>query len=526
MRLILTLTLAFCVCCEGTIGDAGGPSGPGGPGSFNPEDVRFEVRVWRLTPHHFASEIERLFGPGAPDVDLPASTGENGLTNIAANGRINDGNAQTFATAARSIAVWVREGGAERARCDTFGNAACVDQVLDWLPEAAFRREVSNDEKQELRTLFDENAAEYDFDFAYQGMIQAILLHPSFLYRTELGNDRDDETTELTGEEIATLLAFAITDRGPDPMLLHRADRLDDPDVRESEARRLMSQSAPMWQRFFWEWLHMATLYSQGAEVGMSDDLVAQVREEYETFVGNIIVEEGGTFRDLFTSTHTWARPELAGHYGADHSGSGLERVELDPMQRGGLLTQAAWLVSHGKRGRANVVRRGMGLFKDAMCHEIEPPEDLDIEAEQAALAGPESSVAEIVQIRGNHSVCGGCHRVADPVGLIFESYASDGSWQTEYADDGRPVETSITLPIQGSFDFAPELSRALADDLEFQHCFVQRLAHFMVGYDLGNPGAVSWTHDAHESFVEANTSFEELVVAMVRHPAFVERRK
>ena len=524
MRALL-LTLSFCVCCEGTIGDANGPNGPNGPNGFNPEDVRFETRVWRLTPHHFASEVERLFGEGAPEVDLPASTGENHLTNIAANGRINDGNAQAFATATRTIAAWVREGGAARARCDAFATPACVDQVLDWLPEAAFRRSVTDAEKNELRTLFADNAADYGFDFAYAAMVQAILLHPSFLYRTELGDDRDDEMTELTGEEIATLLAFAVTDRGPDDALLGRADRLDDPDVREDEARRLMRESGPMWQRFFWEWLHMETLDSQGVEVGMSADLIAQVREEYETFVANVIVSDGGTLRDLLTATHTWSRPELAAHYGAAHPGSGLERIELDPMQRGGLLTQAAWLVSHGKRGRANVVRRGMGLFKDAMCHEIEPPEDLDIEAEQAALAGPEASVAEIVQIRGNHMTCGGCHRVADPVGLIFESYASDGSWQTEYADDGRPVETSIRLPL-GSFDFAPELSRALADDLEFQHCFVQRLAHFMVGIDLGTPGAVTWTHDAHERFVEANTSFEELVVAMVRHPAFVERRK
>lgn len=524
MRLLL-ITLSLCVCCEGTIGEANGPNGPNGPNGFNPEDVRFEARVWRLTPHHFASEIERLFGEGAPVVDLPASDSEHHLTNIAANARINDGNAQTFATTARTIAIWVREGGAERARCDSFGTPACVDQVLDWLPAAAFRRVVSNEEKQELRTLFADNAAEYDFDFAYQGMIQAILLHPSFLYRTELGSDRDDEMTELTGEEIATLLAFAVTDRGPDQALLDRADRLDDPDVREEEARRLMRESGAMWQRFFWEWLHMATLDSQGPEVGMSPELVAQVREEYEAFVANVIVEEGGTLRDLLTATHTWTRPELAAHYGAEHPGGELARVELDPTQRGGLLTQAAWLVSHGKRGRANVVRRGMGLFKDAMCHEIDPPEDLDIEAEQAMLAGPESSVAEIVDIRGNHTVCGGCHRVADPVGLIFESYASDGSWQTEYADDGRPVETDITLP-QGSFTMAPELSRALADDLEFQHCFVQRFAHFMVGYDLGTPGAVTWTHDAHERFVEADTSFEELVVAMVRHPAFVERRK
>ena len=33
----------------------------------------------------------------------------------------------------------------------------------------------------------------------------------------------------------------------------------------------MMAKSAKVWQRFFWEWLHMSTLTSQGAEVGLSD---------------------------------------------------------------------------------------------------------------------------------------------------------------------------------------------------------------------------------------------------------------
>ena len=83
-------------------------------------------------------------------------------------------------------------------------------------------------------------------------------------------------------------------------------------------------------------------------------------------FTPNGHLPQGGT---------RWAQPELAQFYGAKHPGSGLAKVQLDPEQRGGILTQGAWLVSHGKKGRDNVVRRGMSIYRQAMCHNsLTPP--------------------------------------------------------------------------------------------------------------------------------------------------------
>jgi hypothetical protein len=269
----------------------------------------------------------------------------------------------------------------------------------------------------------------------------------------------------------------------------------------------------------------MSTLEGRGAEVGVAPALVLQMEEEYRAFVRGIVVEEGGTLRELFSASHTWARPELAAHYGATHPGEGLLRVDLDPLQRGGLLTLGAWLVSHGKRGRDNVVRRGMGVFVHALCNTVTVPDGLDVDAELALLVGPEATVREVSEARGSAGTCAGCHRIADPVGLVFERYASDARWQTVYPD-GLPVEADVTLDGLGSFEDAPSLSRALADDPAFQQCFVQRVAHFAVGAHVGAPARSAWTQAAYERFRESGTSLEELLVALVRHPAFVERRK
>ncbi|MCB9623485.1 MAG: DUF1592 domain-containing protein [Sandaracinus sp.] len=520
------VALALLGACDGTIGDPGSGPGPDGRRPGEPIDSRLEPRVWRLSPALYESELDRLFGEGVPDVAIPPGAAEYGITDIAGTARVDLGNASTFVEAARVVGTWASTS-PSATRCADPAASTCIDTLLEWLPEEAFRRPVTNDERRDLRALYDALAAEYEVSYALGGVLRAVLLSPEFLYRTELGGAQTPtREIELDDHEIATLLAFALTDRAPDAELLAAADagRLSRPDEREAQARRLMDESGGVWARFFWEWLKMATLQSQANEVELDPELAAQMDEELHAFVSHVIVDERGSLRDLMTASYSWTRPELAAHYGASHPGAGLDRVELDPNQRGGLLTRGAWLVAHGKRGRDNVVRRGMGVFIDAMCNDIRVPADLDVIAELDRLVGPDATVREVTEARGNAPVCGNCHQLADPVGLAFENFASDGSWQTTYAD-GNPVESQIVLD-GTAYDDAGALSEALASDTRFQRCLVRRFAHFALGADLGSPAAVAWTADAHAEFVESDTSFEELVVALVRHPAFLERRK
>jgi hypothetical protein len=250
------------------------------------------------------------------------------------------------------------------------------------------------------------------------------------------------------------------------------------------------------------------------------------MEEEYRAFVRDIVVAQRGTLRGLFTASFSWMQPELAAHYGVSHPGAGLQRVEFDPTQRAGLLTQGAWLVSHGKDGRDNVVRRGMNLFKHAMCNNtLAPPAGLDVNAELLKLAGPNATVRQMVDARAGSPTCGACHAKADPMGMIFENFSSDARWQVSYGD-GTPVESAITIDSLGSFDHVPPFTAALIDDPVLQECFVRRVTHYLVGIDLGSPEMAAWVQAGYEAFTEHDTSLEELLVALVRHPGFVERVK
>jgi hypothetical protein len=504
-------------------GNAGATGSLGGGPGTDPADPRLEARAWRLTPAQYNGEVQRFF-PGAPEVNLPVGGSEFGLSNIAVAARIDTGNATQFTEAANAIGNWVTTQGATAARCTTFGTSECVDTLLDWLLPEAYRRPATAEERAEIRSVYDDLVGTYGEAWAFTAVVRTILLSPQFLYRTEIG-PAGTGIVAIDDYEIASLLSFSLLDRGPDQELLTAAAaaQLRDPAVREQHARRLMGGSARIWQRFFWEWLKMSTLQSQGIETGLDATLIANLEEEYRTFVENIVVTNRGNLSTLLTSTQTWGKPDVAEYYGVTHPGGELASFELNPAQRGGLLTLGAWLVAHGKDGRDNVVRRGMGVFRDAMCQNITPL-NVDLEAATRELVGADATIREIAEARGADAVCGACHSTSDPVGLAFESFGGDGRYQTMYPD-GKPVESQVTWNgVQ--YNTAAEISAALAQDERFEQCLVRRFGHFLLGAEFGAPITVRASGAAYDAFKANDGSFEELLVAIVRDPSFIERRK
>jgi hypothetical protein len=503
--------------------DGDGGSDDGGEPLGEPGE-RLDARVWRLSPAQFSNEVASLFGDGAPAATLPQGATEAGISGIASGDVIDIGNVSVVDDATRQIGAWAETSGAEISGCSDYGTPACIDEFVAGILPRAYRRPVGEDEIEAMRAVFDANEADHGYDYAFGSLVRATLLSPDFLYRTELGQPGHMGTVRLTDHEIAAAIAFSMTDRGPDAELLAAAEAgtLGDADERERHARRLMAVSAPLWQRLFREWLGLTLLPTAAEGSGVSDALVAQMQEEYATFVAEVVVNQRGTLEDLFTASYTWAEPELAALYGASHPGEGLARIELDPQQRAGLLTQAAWLSSHATVRDDYVVRRGMGIFRDAMCNAIVPPDDIDVNAENDELTEPDATVREVIEARAAEPVCGGCHAIPDPVGLAFEAYGNSGQLRTSYAN-GNPIESEADVPGIGLVTGGADLSRALVQSEDFQECFVRRFAHVFVGHDLGS---VEWTDDALAALVAADLSLEEFLVAFVRHDAFIERYK
>ncbi|MGE3629526.1 MAG: DUF1592 domain-containing protein, partial [Sandaracinaceae bacterium] len=414
-RIALVALLAQLLCaCTGTLLDEPKRTRPttGTPETPVLTNGRLNARVWRLSPDQFDNEVRDLLGDGIPEGRLPDSARDHFISSIAKNAQIDSGNMGQVDGVIRALAVYASQNGPAVSGCDAstgdYGTTGCIDSFIERFGEAAFRRPLEADETQALRTLFDLNSAEHGYDYGLGSVVRAVLLSPDFLYRPEIGEYGQRGRVQLTDYEIASLLAFSITDRRPDAELMNAAasGRLRDADGREEQARRLMDRSQPLWRRLFWEWLGIdEKLAGAVADSHLSTSLVTEMEDEYRDFVDDVVVEQRGTFDDLFGASYTFAGPELAAIYGVSHGGAGTERVELDPTQRAGLLTQGAWLASHATSRQDYVVRRAMGLYRDGFCRDIEPPAGLDINGANDALAPPDATVRERMMARGSDTV-------------------------------------------------------------------------------------------------------------------------
>ena len=517
--------IAVLAGCQGTIGDQGDPVEPILPpiGADDLSNGRIRTRLWRLTPIQFETEARRLLGDLPDAGQYPLGEPQDGFTNFAAGATIDRSVAQRIAQITEDYAAWAEDNAADITGCGAdFGSAACTDGFIADFLTRAYRRPSTPEEQNTLRALYDSIEAEHGASYAFRSIVQAVLMSPHVLYRSELGAPFDGDTVAepaegeeivvLSDYEIASLLAFALTDESPDAALLEAAaaGRLRDPAERRMQALRLMGRSQVIWRRFFWEWLDMDRFDPQADAIGLSDTLRSAMLEEYAEFVGRIVVDERGTLDDLFSASRSWASPELAELYGVDHPGSGLAPINFNPSERSGLLTQGAWLVSHGSREEEYVVRRGMGIYLHALCRDLTPPEGLDVNAAQSELAPRDAPIREQVEARSNADVCGACHQVPDPIGLAFERYGADARIRDAYPD-GHPIDSSTVVPLIGQVDSAADLGAQLAASEDFQTCFVRRFAHSILGTDLGRNSG--WVNDVTDSFLDEGRSIEAMVL-------------
>ncbi len=335
-RLILLAAVVLFLGCEGTISDAPMLE-PVDPLQSQEEALtngRLRARLWPLTPTQYETHARDLLGD-LPEVGrYPAGANEDGFSNVANGLTFDRAATQRLVQIADDYSAWAQENAGIASGCgNDFGSDECVASFIDRFTRQAYRRSVSADERAELRRLYDEVTAEHGAEYGFRMLVKTVLISPKTLYRTELGGEYDGLITADAPEggqivvleefEIANLLSFALTNGPPDEELLAAAEAglLRDGAERRRQSERLMALSHGVWQRFFWEWLHMNRFGTTADALSIPASLQASMLEEFDEFIGRTVVDERGSLDDVFASTRSWASPELAEHYGVAHPG-------------------------------------------------------------------------------------------------------------------------------------------------------------------------------------------------------------
>ena len=199
------------------------------------------ARIWRLSDAQYVNAVRQLFGVLAgPHITQSEDVAE--FTNLSELVPVSNPAVAAYQVAAKDIA---RQ--AVKSHFDKFMSCAditCAQQFVRNRVARAFGRRLDEQEVAGYLALYQEGLKESP-QTGVRLMIEATLQSPSFLYRTELGTPTPGGPTSqvtLTPHEIATSLAFSLTNSVPDEPLWQKAETgaIANPEVFAAEVDRLL----------------------------------------------------------------------------------------------------------------------------------------------------------------------------------------------------------------------------------------------------------------------------------------------
>ena len=204
--------------------------------------------------------------------------------------------------------------------------------------------------------------------------------------------------------------------------------------------------------------------------------------------------------------------------------GDALQKVDLDPTQRAGLLTQVGFLSTRSFSNLSSPIHRGVFIQRRIMCAELpDPPPNIP---SLPPLDGTTiKTTRQQVDQHTAPAACAGCHhQIINPLGFGLENYDAVGQYRTE--ENGVPVDATGTLVATAGnapFTNAIEMSRAIAESPEARACYAKNWLRYTFGRseDAGDACAIAALSAALAD--DAYTPVR-MLVDMTRTQAFLYR--
>lgn len=387
----------------------------------------------------------------------------------------------------------------------------CAREFLARFGRRAFRRPLAPDEVDRLVEVATTAQVELQGD-AWTGLHYAtatILQSPSMLYIPEIGEpDEGRDRRRYTSLEMASRLAFALTNRGPDAPLLdagEAGDLLDAERVR-AHAERLLDDDrgrASLVDDFFGEYLRIDGLEGVGKDPAVypkwNQAVAMAMREEAHRVLDWGIYQEGMTLADLLVNRTTFVDAQLADIYGMSiETGEDFVRFDIpDNWARVGLLGLGAFLAVQGKTGRSAPTLRGRLVTSRLLCIDVPAP-PADVPPLPAQPEGDEhQTMREMLEQHVQDPSCASCHALMDPVGLALENF--DGIGAHRPTDHGLPLD--LTGVVDGrAFDGPVELAVVLAEHPALASCLARQMFRYATGTTEQGDDLVAVLDDLAES--------------------------
>ncbi len=524
---------------SGTESQNGSPDAPSGSSETHlcagVEQEKIAQQLRRLTQVQYKNTIEAAFG-AVPEGDLPNFSDDNptiGLANDPSKLRITAVSIDSVYASAQAIANHATTRSAPVADCVAASGNGCFEGVIDEMARALWRRPVAAEEKQDLmdglRAVIESGGTRLQ---QMEFLLQAMLMSPNTLYRTELGSGGD----ALLPYEIASLLSYAFWDSPPDAALMAKADtgEIMDPGVRLAEVRRMIQDPrfADTLASFFWDYLKLEDIYSVPKDTRFGLDAAA--REALATSARATLVSKfrsvDSGFMDVFRGQDFQVNAGSAPFFGISEEGLSGESVAMTmgDGEREGLLSHPAFLAVHAGQASTSIVKRGVFALEQLLGFQLpEPPEDImGVDPDDLPEFDPETtSSRELLQLtHSGQPRCAGCHQFIDPAGFGFENFDAVGRFRTtEKENVSIDASGEVTIAEESiRFQDGPDYFKALADSATMRKTVLKNYYAYVLG-QVGNGCEVERLSERVEALNDTAGGLAESIAEL---EGFVRRRQ
>ena len=404
---------------SGTItgmGGSGSGAGTGGGAGAVTTALVATPTIARLSQLQWANSVrDLLLLPNPGDLTLPTADAVVRLDNEADSLFVNQPLHDDLQGVAERLAAQVAGDATATARLvpsnaptDATGRATSFIQAFG---RRAYRRPLTTAEVQSYLALFNQGPTLTTglsaFAAGVQVTIQAFLQSPYFLYRTAFGGPAVQGRARLTDFEIAANISYGLTNSIPDATLSAAADQgaIKTPDAIAAQAKRLIATAAgkSAVDRFYFQFFGLGQYDTLEKNATVAPQFTSAVgpllHSETQQFL-QFIFSQNGTLRDIFTSPVRFVNSTVAGLYGLSGSFSAntWTQVQLDPVQRPGVLTRLGFLAYYGHDGNVqDSIHRGVYINRRLLCKDMSPPPGVVLPTIPPPMTGTNETNRQIV---------------------------------------------------------------------------------------------------------------------------------